>query len=325
MYPRVACSAAGKKVDNDNMIETIDTKSPEYIITACELETFKEIVNSKTQFWRQKKRLLEILKENSDYFQSIEQKLITGAVLTPKEQATYESNSGCDVEKISWLQSEVKKMVDEGQLTSTEKDELLKSIDASIAAVVEEQTVANTENKPKKVEKLEEKKQALLTRKLTVQKIEPIRHRLKHGDEVQKLRCKVYPLVALEDKGRSLSLTLSDLKALEEKSDFEATILSLEAASRGWWQTDEDFEAMCKFEEKEAKAKYNAKVKAQAAKKPTSGGGGGGPSRMGGGSSAGGAWSTSNVKKSGSGLSSSAPKKSGGGFAAAFGNDSDSD
>ena len=239
VFPRVTCASAGAAKaaaggGGEGGEVLLDTKSPEYIVTACELTTFKEIVSSKTGSWRQRKRLLKVLQDGADAFQAIEQKLISGAPLSPFEQAVYESNSGADAEKIAWLQGEVKKMVDEGKLTASEKEELLLSLDANIKTINEEQAIATKEEKPKKVELLETKKQGILTRKGVVQKIEPIQHRLKHGEEVQKLRSKILPLIALEDKGRSMSLSLADLQAVGEKGEIEEKITQLENASRGW-------------------------------------------------------------------------------------------
>jgi hypothetical protein len=304
----------------------VDTKSPEYQVTSSDLNALKELLKTKTQSWRQRKKMLKVLQDGAEYFQSIEQKLITGAVLTPKEQAAYESNSGADTEKLAWLQGEIKKMVDEGKLTASEKEELLASLEANLKTVNEEIAAANAEGKPKKAEKLEEKKQGIATRKATVQKIEPIQHRLKHSEDIIKLRMRLIPLQALEDKGRSMSLTLADLKTLEEKSDIEAAIAHAEGLSRGWFETEEDFRAKCLLDEKEAKAKYSAKVKSQGGKKPSSVGGKslGTQGRTGGSSSAS-SWSTVAVKKGGGGGSSAAPKKAASGFAAAFGADSDSD
>lgn len=98
MYPHVTCAAQSKLSkgeDQSSDLDTIvDTKSPEYIVSACEMATFKEIVSSKTQSWRQRKRLLKVLQDSAKYFETIEAKLITGAALTVKEQAAYESNSG---------------------------------------------------------------------------------------------------------------------------------------------------------------------------------------------------------------------------------------
>ena len=186
---------------------------------------------------------------------------------------------------------------------------------------------------PKVLEKLEEKLQAVSARKVAVQKIQAIQHRLKHCDEILKLRVKVLPLMALEDKGRSMSLTLADLKSIEEKSDLEADIAHLENASRGWFEDEADFLLKCKIEEKEAKARYAAKVKAQAGKKgggsasagilsgrtgtQKSTGSSSGSSSMGAGS-----WASIGVKKTSApvGKSAAAAKS---GFAAAFDTDSD--
>jgi hypothetical protein len=114
VYPRVACAAAaaaapggasgGKVGAAGPGEEQLDTKSPEYIVSACELETFKEIVASKTSSWRQSKRLLKVLQDSVERFQAIEAKLCSGAPLTPFEQSVYEANSGVDAEKITWLQ-----------------------------------------------------------------------------------------------------------------------------------------------------------------------------------------------------------------------------
>lgn len=97
VYPHVTCAALSSAAKGNGAVDestVVDTKSPEYIVSACEMATFKEIVSSKTQSWRQRKRLLKVLQDSSEYFQSVEAKLITGAPLTVKEQAAYESNSG---------------------------------------------------------------------------------------------------------------------------------------------------------------------------------------------------------------------------------------
>jgi hypothetical protein len=54
-----------------------------------------------------------------------------------------------------------------------------------------------------------------LAKKALLDKAQPIQLRLKHGDEVQRLRLKLLPLIELESKGRSMSLTMDDLKKLK--------------------------------------------------------------------------------------------------------------
>lgn len=322
VFPKVTCAEATSLHPSSNKAATdecINTDSPAYIVMACELETLKDIVASKLQSWRQRKRLLKVLSDGSDYFKSLEEKLIRGEPLTPREQALYDANTGHDNEKIQWLQSDIKRMVDEGQLTASEKEELSQSLAGNITTVTEELQKAKEENKPKRIEKIEEKLASINARKKFVDGLTTITHRLKHAEEIVKVRLKILPLITLEDKGRSMSLTLADLKSIEEKSDFEATVLELEGGSRGWFIEDSEFEALCQAEEKTAKTKYAAKVKAAAQKKAGSG------SKST--SSASASWSSVGAaKKKPSSSNASTTKKTGaGGFAAAFGNDSDSD
>ena len=72
-------------------------------------------------------------------------------------------------------------MVDAGALTVSEKAELLETLEGNLKSVSDEISVASSEGKPKKVEKLEEKRQGVVKRKDVVSKITPIERRLKHG------------------------------------------------------------------------------------------------------------------------------------------------
>jgi polyhydroxyalkanoate synthesis regulator phasin len=321
VYPFVTCAnAATTAGGGEGSAVVVDPSSPEYIVCACESATLKDMVASKVVSYKQKKHLLHVLQTSSDNFKDIEAKLMTGAALTPAEQATYDANSGADAEKIAWLQGEIKSMVDQGKLTQAEKTELLQSIDANIAAVSNEIEEATADNKPKKVEKLQAKKDAITARKVAISAVSPITHRLSQGDQIVSLYLKLFPLIALEDKGRSMSLTLADLKTLEPKSDIEEAIRSLENASRGWFLGDEEFQSMCRAIEREATAKYAAKK-----------GAGSGAKKTGGSSSAGSAgasksssgWGTVTSKKGSSSSNSSssvgAKKAAGSSFAAAFG------
>lgn len=328
VYPHVTCASLKGSEGaggSDTSSVILDTSSPDYIVCACELSTFQDMVASKIVSYKQKKRLMQILQASADKFKDIEAKLIAGTLLDPAEQQLYDANSGADADKILWLQGEIKSMVDEGRLTSGEKSDLLQSIDANVASITKEVEEATAEAKPKKVEKLLAKKEASVARKAVVDKIAPIKHHLAQSDQIQKLYMRLFPLLQLEDKGRSMSLTLADLKTLEEKSDLEDAIRSLEGASTGWFQEQADFETMCRQEEKEARARFNAKSK----------GAGGGPKKTLGSSGAGkpagsskpsassSGWATAPAKKgSSSGVSGGAVKKISG-FAAAFAEDSD--
>lgn len=93
-------------------------------IISADFSTFCEIVTSKTDSWSQRKRILKLLQDSNTHFQDLEAQLIRGDMLNPSEQYFYELNSGCDSEKINWIQGEIKAIVDKGKLTASEKQNL---------------------------------------------------------------------------------------------------------------------------------------------------------------------------------------------------------
>lgn len=261
VYPRVACADAQKS----NGTETTATgnaanmNAPENIVVAAPMAIFQDMVASKVLSYAQKKKLLKLLQDKHEEFKAIEAKLVSGSQLTPIEQGIYDNNSGADEDKINWLQHEIKAMIDNGQLTAKEKSEQLKTMESNIQSLKKEIEDATTENKPKKVEKLQQKLEAIVSRKAVVEKIEPIPPKMQLSEDIIKLYLKLFPLLALEEKGRSMSLTLADLKQLEPKADLESEIKELEGACRGWFEEEEVFQERCNQVEKEAKAKYKAK------------------------------------------------------------------
>ena len=125
-----------------------------------------------------------------------------------------------------------------------------------------------------------------------------------------------------------MSLTLADLKQIEEKSDLENQIKEYENASRYWFDDEEDFLKLCKLEEIEANKKYQARLKASQDKKKsssTSKSSSSTQNKIGSYSSASSSWSTIGTSKKKSSSTSTTKKSSGSGFSAAFGGDSDSD
>jgi len=345
VFPRVACANA--KAAGSSAAEAPDLpdqKTPEWMIASAGLDVFKQMLKSKVESWRQKKKLVTVLQEASESFQAVEQKMVSGQPLTPREQLVYDANSGNDAEKMAWLQSEIKEMCDTGRLTASEQKELLVNIANNIASLEEEKAKATADGKPKLVEKIAEKIAAATTRKVKVAEGIPggYHPRLKHGDEIQKLRVKLLGLIALEERPKGTAMTIAELQILSEKPDVEAAIDELENASRGWFEAQEDFTCKVELEVKEAQVKYKAKLKAAQGSKKSLGsgakgktgtqkiGGGGGGGGYGGGSSSANVWNTIGVARKPVGGGGGGGGKSGGGqsggFAAAFGgDDSDSD
>lgn len=347
VYPRVACASSGankvaaKDSESSASAAPLDIKTPEYMAAAAALDTFRHMATSKCESWRQKKRMLKVLQDAAEVFAAIEAKLCSGAALDAREQALYESNSGQDAEKLAWLQGEIKAMSEGGKLLASEKEELLASMQANLVAVEAEKAKAQEEGKAKLVDKLSEKVAAIAQRKTTVAEAAPHQARLRHGDEIQKLRMRLLALVALEERPKgSGAMTIADLQTLSEKPELERGVADLEKASRGWFETDEEFAGKCLHESKEAATKYKARAKAQTAKKGSGGslgskgGGKSGTQRIGGGSSgasysassSANSWATIGVKKAVAQARGGGGGATAGGFAAAFGGgDSDDD
>jgi len=329
VFPKVAAlEGKGKETlsSSSASVDTrpsLDTTSKEYLVVTADVSTFQEMVSRKVISWSQKKKLLELLKEKAEEFIQISNKAITGK-LDPIEEEISNSNSGCDEEKIAWLQSEIKGMVEKGQLTQKEKAEVLSNITNNLKAAKEEIEVAKKENKTKLVEKLTAKEQNLLARKKAIEEITPIIRRLVHGDMIQKCWARLFPLQHLEEKERNTKLTLKDLEAITEKSDIEDQITQMQNASRGWFEEEAVFEEMCKYEGNEALKKFQSKKDANKSKSITKS-----SSSVGGGGSKGArpssGWSTVGKSSGGSRSSAGATKTSSksSGFAALADSDSD--
>ena len=245
VFPKVTCSTPGSTEstnEKDSNSVEINTNSPEYLCTASELQTFKEIVQKKLSFWSQRKACLKVLQDAHERFLQVEQKMVSGQPLTAEENAIFESNSNQDAEKIAYLQAEIKALVDSGELTASEKAELLQTLNKNLAE-------AKSSGQDKKAE-------GIAARKAALENVKPIVGRLRLGEEIQKRYMKLFPLLALEEKARSMSLTIADLQTLSEKPELEEQIQGLQSASKGWFEREEDFLLRCEFEEKSAKARY---------------------------------------------------------------------
>lgn len=337
VFPRLVCgqnhgqpasttTAAGAGAGGGKEEVLRDTSSPHYLLLTSPLPTFQAMIADKVTSYSQKKAAMQVVEDYLSLYRAVEGKLVRGELITEGEQLLFDSLAGCEEEKISFLQGSVKEMVDQGQLTAREKTILLDHLQHNLQALEQEEEEAKKEGKEKKKEKVAQKKANCQARREHVQKITPITPRLKFGEEIGRHYLRLFPLLALEEKARSLSLSLQDLKQLEEKSDLEEAIGNLQAASRGWFVEEEDFQTLCNHEEQLARGQYKALQQQQQKKKASTGPGksvGGG----GGGVKSTATWSTvtGGAKKSSSSLS----KSSGGGkkassYAAAFG-DEDSD
>lgn len=295
VYPHVACSknasASDTSANNNGGTSALPMaeNSHEYIIMTASLATLEEITRSKICSWKQKKNCLKVLQQQHEQFLEIESKLMTGKPLDAIEQFYYDNNCGNDDEKISWMQSSIKAMVANGQLTALEKEELLEKMKSN----------ANSNNQSKVA---------------TVESIHPITYMLRYHEDIVKLRVKVLLIMDMEAKSRNVPLTIADLKIIEEKPDLLQEIQRYELASKGWFIDDKEFQVQCEYAVAEANKKFQKRLSSSKPKSksvPKTSNSGSGWSTVG----------TSNKPKT----ATAKPTPVSSGFAAAFNIDSDSD
>ncbi|KAG5189637.1 hypothetical protein JKP88DRAFT_269378 [Tribonema minus] len=221
------------------------------LCASCEFDTFKEMVAVKTQSWGQRKRLCRALQDMAERFEVAEAKMIRMEALSPEEQVLYDSTSAdLLAEKVTWLTAALKRMADEGQLTAREKTQVLAQIDAKLAALPGGKREAEGDDGgdaepppaapiPPKVQK---QREALSARRRAVAAAQPIAHPLRHAAEMQALFVRLAAAERLEAvKGRLL--TMAEVKTVGEKGEVQEALDELEAACRGWFEDEEEFQS----------------------------------------------------------------------------------
>merc|ERR1712151_630105 len=96
---------------------------------------------------------------------------------------------------------------------------------------------ATEDKKPKKLQNLSNAKEKLQNRKKMLYDIDPINpHKLKHEQEILKLRKEMLPLMRLENSTKGRLLTLKETTALARKTEILDEIQQLENSSREWFE-----------------------------------------------------------------------------------------
>jgi hypothetical protein len=236
VYPRVTLMSSG---GSDGGAEEVASStlsslgSPSYLATACAFETFKKMVGAKTQSWSQRKRLVKELKSKGEEITAIEAKMMSAKPLSEEEQELYDlTTTDVIAEKVTWLESQLKAMVEAGALTEPEKKQLSAQMSTRVEALEGEIAAARAESKEKKAVKLEEQLAAVQKRRAHVSAVEAVRHPLKHEDAIKQLRVAIAPLVALEAMPGLRSM--HDMKKIGTRPGMEEEVAKLEEDSRGW-------------------------------------------------------------------------------------------
>lgn len=124
VFPFVAFAHEKESAQQGGNAATARVAGKDSAVVSADLDTLRALVASKTESWSQRKRILTILQDYVSKMKELGEKLMRGEMLSPDEQHEYDLSSGCDEEKLGWLQSEIKDMVDKGKLTADEQEQL---------------------------------------------------------------------------------------------------------------------------------------------------------------------------------------------------------
>jgi len=262
----------GVDLDGSSAPSLLDPGTPPEMIAMSSMNTFERMVGNKCASWNQKKECLNVVTLLKTLVEELDQKLAVGTVLTDSEQNFYDSISIESLnQKATFVKEAMKKHVDEGAITKSEKDKLISQVKDKLNALNEEIDDATKGKKVKKVNKLNIQKEKLTERFNTLDNITQKAPRpLKHQSDIEKLRKEMQPLLKLEKETKGRLLSIKETTLLGRKEEIEEEIYILEDKSRGWFEDDDEFQLRVDASRSQAKLKA-----ASASKKKATGSGGG--------------------------------------------------
>jgi len=292
----------------------------EHKIAHTSMNVFPRMIDSMCPTWSQKKGCVTAINELIGMAGKLDEKLMQGEPLTDPEQEFYDSVSMTSLqEKLACVRELMHKQVEDGKITKEERQQLIEQVCEKLEKLASDIGEAEKEGKVKRVENLKVAETKAEARKEKLQSTKTVSPPpLKNENELAKLRKEMKPLLEIEVAAKGRLLTLKESQSIARKDEILEEIIELEEASRGWFESDEAFEARVEA----SRASWEANNKKTAKKKP-SGGASAGKSALPAttkwvtpGASKGGAWSKPAAKKKQTGS---------GGLFAAMMNDSDSD
>mmetsp|Transcript_14204 Transcript_14204/g.28916 ORF Transcript_14204/g.28916 Transcript_14204/m.28916 type:complete len:694 (-) Transcript_14204:331-2412(-) len=261
----------GDAMNNDENEEPLlPPDSPGYKLAVTSLVAFQTRLSTHCPTYQQKQSCKQTLEGLLQLERSIETKMMNGHVLLPPEKEFYEESSELE-EKMSFLQSEMSRHVDDGRLTLEEKKRLVKMNEKRIQTLKKERREATSaslkgsvdewlEKALRRKEQLEQLPDDVLLENERIGKYPPP---LRYESQLTRLRKKLLPLRALEEASKGRLLSLNETKALTEKDEIENEIEKLEEASCGWFEDEETFRERIRWSRERFEAKYDTNRKQQ--------------------------------------------------------------
>ncbi len=206
--------------------------SIEEMIAMASKVTFEKMLSSKCPTWSQKKACNNMIGLIKAVVESLDEKLLHGTPLTDTEQEFYD---GCDLTSLeakeAHVKKEMQKQVEEGRITSLDRNRLLNQVGEKLQSLEEDIVDATQNKKPKKLQKLQTQKEKLVERKATLTDIKPISPPpLKHQPEIEKLRRDLKPLIKLEKETKGRLMSIKETAAMTRKEEIEEEIVNFEVS-----------------------------------------------------------------------------------------------
>ena len=222
VFPKIV--SPGGEAPEEAVESLIPENSPGYKIAVSSMNVFENMIKSNCPSWSQKKGCLTCLEGLKELLQELDAQLMKGTPLTDSEQTFYENVASNLDEKETLVRQMAQTQVEQGKITSFERDLLLQH---------NAERIATLEKEKKSTAKA-------LQRKKLLESMDPIAPlKLKHHAKIGRLHKELSPLLQMETKGRLLSI--KQTAAMTRRDEIFQEIEYLENASRGWFENDDTF------------------------------------------------------------------------------------
>lgn len=210
----------------------VDDSSPRGKLVYASIEVFKKMVEIQCVTWSQKKVCVSVLVEMQESLKKCDETLLKGQQLSTDDQQFYDTmNSNALDEKSSIVRDLMQKQVKDGFVTADEKQLLLSQIEDKIKELESECLEAESNSKPKLLNKLRDLQTKAVARKEMLDSITPRPPpKLKHAAEIAKLYTELAPLLVIEESCKGRLLSLKESQTMARKDEIQAEILSLEVS-----------------------------------------------------------------------------------------------
>jgi hypothetical protein len=251
--------------------------SIEHKIAYASMNVFPNMIQSCCPTWSQKKECINAITSLKEMAETIDKKLMDGQPLTDAEQDFYDSVSMTSIEeKMACVRDLMHKQVDAGEISASEKEQLIGQVNEKLQTLKKDIQEAEQQKKTKRVENLKTAETKMVARKvklvaLTPRPLPP----LKNEAAITKLRKELKPLLEMEENAKGRLLTPKEAQTLARKDEILIEIEQLEQASRGWFESEEIFQARVRscqenFQKSVMATKTKKSTTTTTAAKPTS-------------------------------------------------------